>query len=287
VKIVFRCLAFCCVLPLSVFGQLEFGPRVKLTDPISRMEASRIVDMDGDGDLDVAATIQYKLELAWFENDGNGNFTRHDWRADELFQREIIGIADHDGDGRQDVWLEEYEDRAGFNHRYPYSVAKGQEGGGFGSAMPVAVTPDFSENGSASLVADLNGDGHFDILGKGFVFLGTQAQGFSVPVRLPLNADFDDVRESAIHDYDEDGDLDLFIQEERRLLYCNHTGSGQFAAPTVLVEFSAERFLVGFAFVNQEIAGAPPLLVVHARIGERTRKNCFCIGGNLTERCFG
>lgn len=173
---ILRHFALCCFLPLSVFGQLEFGPRAKLTDPIYRMKASRIVDFDGDGDMDVAVIIQFNLELAWFENDGNGNFTRHDWRPERYLEQSLIGIADHDGDGRQDVWLQEYEKRAGFNHRYRYFIAKGQDGDGFGSAMPVALTPDFSENGSTSLVADLNGDGIFDILTEEFVFLASSAE---------------------------------------------------------------------------------------------------------------
>lgn len=88
------------------------------------------------------------------------------------------------------------------------------------------------------------------------------------PIRLPLNVHINELSKIAIHDYDDDGDLDLFIRDDRRLLYCSNTGSGQFAAPIVLLELSVDLYLGGFTFVNQEISDAPPLLVVEATIRE-------------------
>jgi hypothetical protein len=54
--------------------------------------------MDGDGDMD-AATCAYGSQLvAWFENDGRGNFTTHIvGHNQEAYDIRAIDM-DHDGD---------------------------------------------------------------------------------------------------------------------------------------------------------------------------------------------
>lgn len=73
-------------------------------------------DLDGDGDLDLAAGSfgGYKGKKAekdalkivrWYENDGTGRFTAHDLDTGNAQQSYALEIVDVDGDGRNDILL--------------------------------------------------------------------------------------------------------------------------------------------------------------------------------------
>lgn len=58
-------------------------------------------DIDGDGDIDAVTCAKDSHVVAWFENDGKGNFTRHDiWYCNAAYD---IRLVDLDGDGDLDV----------------------------------------------------------------------------------------------------------------------------------------------------------------------------------------
>jgi len=60
-------------------------------------------DMDGDGDMDLAAAADDDNTLAWFENDGNQNFTRHDLITNFTYAYMAYPF-DGDGDGDTDIY---------------------------------------------------------------------------------------------------------------------------------------------------------------------------------------
>jgi hypothetical protein len=58
-------------------------------------------DIDGDGDMDAVTCAKDSHVVAWFENDGKGQFTRHDiWYGNAAYD---IRLADMDNDGDLDV----------------------------------------------------------------------------------------------------------------------------------------------------------------------------------------
>ncbi len=95
------------------WGQLEFGVRTKLTDPVFNTLFSKVADMDGDGDPDVFTATAHGLEARWWENDGSAQFTLHHWEPEKPIFQQVFGLADWDGDGRQDLYLEETTDAIG------------------------------------------------------------------------------------------------------------------------------------------------------------------------------
>ena len=61
----------------------------------------QVVDMDGDGDVDAATCAKDDKRVAWFENDGAGNFTTHVIGQDQAAYD--IRAVDMDGDGDLDL----------------------------------------------------------------------------------------------------------------------------------------------------------------------------------------
>ncbi len=63
-------------LTTNIFSQVQFRPH---TITISAFGARSVyaVDVDGDGDMDVLSASFTDHKIAWYENDGNENFTSH------------------------------------------------------------------------------------------------------------------------------------------------------------------------------------------------------------------
>ncbi|MCP4967101.1 MAG: hypothetical protein GY926_17940, partial [bacterium] len=112
-------------------------------------------DVDGDGDLDVLSASQGDDKIAWYENDGAGNFTAHTitTAANSAFS---VSTADVDGDGDMDV-LSTSTDKIFW-----------YENDGAENFTAHTITTAVI-NATSVTTADVDGDGDLDVLSASYV----------------------------------------------------------------------------------------------------------------------
>jgi hypothetical protein len=141
------------------------------------------VDLDGDGDLDIVGSSTGERRLFWFENisDGEVRFEEHRIEVRSL-EGEPIGVggfnmdfADLNEDGRLDiiartesgiVWLE-------------------QPARNDAVWLPHAIGTNRPDSSTGLRLADINGDGHFDLMTGGYS-RGPRDRDGDVPVTTPM-----------------------------------------------------------------------------------------------------
>ena len=188
-------------------------------------------DLDGDGDLDLtSADALPHNALYWFENDGQGNFSRHFIQQNDPERLERHAIADVNGDGRPDVVIVEnlYGDLKWFENsgtprdgklwKRHYITQRG-----FPSAYDVAP-------------ADLDGDGDLDIAASNWnrgAVAWFENDGSPNDEEEWKQHKIDDAlgeaRTIRTADFDRDGDLDLLAtgRTTRQTVWYENVGKPQ------------------------------------------------------------
>jgi len=256
---------------------LEFANRIKLTDPISKIEFSEIVDMDGDGDIDIFTATDFGFQVNWWQNDGLGNFTRQNWRTPNLLKPNVFGIGDWNGDGRQDLWLEDRDDDPTEYGKttVTYRIALGGVGGGFSVPSVVAAIPDDEGSYMTPLLADLDGNGRKDIVSRGLVFMAGDNGTYLLPVALPPSLRWDVREEIIFADYDGDGDRDILKKTNGAgdLYKSENLGNGMFAEAEALIDLQPNKVINGITFIDlDESSIQPNLFLITEDIQASTQK---------------
>jgi len=193
-------------------------------------------DANGDGlpDLNVAANDDGSQGILLFYNNGDGTFTQTTGGAGAMY---LPGVwTDFDNDGDQD-W---YSALAGGH------LAR-NDGSGFFTWLPGSESPDFPYQAESMVWADFDGDAYLDIYCPGWespsfegypdgIFYnndgnGTFAWSWTSPPVTYGNNDYRSGRSATAADFDEDGDMDVYVSNYRlgyNNLYRND-GSGVFS----------------------------------------------------------
>ncbi len=229
-----------------------FGPEMVLTNQAYGVSELVVVDLDGDGDLDLVTAARINHTISWFQNQG-GVFSPPMVIAGSV--QYVIGlrVGDLDGDGDLDVVS---ASTGSFDLGWQPNLG----GGVFGPRQILGSSFGGTVFGGFSFIdlADLDGDGDLDIalgtgsLGPGLQPIGTvlwienQGGGAFGP---PLTIDSAVSRDGVAMDVDEDGDLDLVwlspqSQPTPGILWSENQGAGSFSPPQTLVAGP----LVGTAF---------------------------------------
>ena len=189
-------------------------------------------DLDGDGDIDLAAANEEASTIVWFRNAGNGVFTRVSGASDNGFPTDDYptggAIADMNGDGIPDVLTANY-------HGNSVSVLLGS---GTGAAYTLGAAASYATAAGAETsnlaVGDLDGDGVLDVVATNpmansfSVFLGrgdgTLQQAIDVPLTNPAYPP--QPYSVAIADFDGDGIADVAVADDANLEVVIRLGNG-------------------------------------------------------------
>ena len=183
-------------------------------EQFGRTSGAALVDLDGDGDLDLVASRNFTdrdggVATVVFENTPEG-FVEREGGIDPNLGGRSVGVLDYDGDGLLDLVILEDHYRGGSSRLY-------RNEGGF---MFEDVTGQFGfpegVHGLGLAIGDLNNDGYPDLFvaGSNRLFAGN-GRGFTeVPGAVADWETFgpeDDVSGAAIADVNRDGWLDLVV----------------------------------------------------------------------------
>jgi hypothetical protein len=197
-------------------------------------------DIDGDGDMDVIATASTDGRVLWFENNGASppSFTSRTITAAAPNVAWAVP-ADINGDGRMDVVSASFNDNT-----IRWSVNDGTPANG---AWGTLVVPSSLSGLRAVFAADVNGDGHVDILsassdGKivwydNFSGTGTLWTPHTITTGAP------GARSVFAADIDSDGNLDVLsasADDGTIRWYQNVLGDGTVWVPLVISNSAAQ-----------------------------------------------
>ena len=201
-----------------------FLPEKTITTGADGAEAVFAADMDGDGDLDVLSASQSDKMIAWYENDGAQDFSRHIITTD-LVSASFVVADDFDGDGDMDVVA---AGTTSFFSSFPFTIVWYENDGQQNFAVH-DIAP-FSSHGYISVV-DMDQDGNRDILaiaGSSLLWYENDSQQNFIAHAIGLEDN--DVPISVLAtDFDRDGDLDIvaaivdssFLSEDKAVWYEN------------------------------------------------------------------
>jgi hypothetical protein len=188
---------------------------------LDNSSSALFVDLDNDGDQDLVLITDATIHFA--ENDGGGRFEFHaPYVGDAGFLS--ASSADFDGDGDLDVYVCGY-----------YPTAEGPQNRG----LPFPLPYDDANNGGANVL--LRNEGAFQFTDV------TSDTGMDV-----RNSRFSFA--AAWEDYDQDGDVDLYVANDfgRNCLYQNDQGRFIDVAASAGVEDVASGMSVSFGDFNRD-----------------------------------
>ena len=216
---------------ISGFGEQHLLGKNAVSNPTKTLTA----DVNGDSLIDLIVLSEGRL--GWYQNNGDGTFgSRHFIADDTTYLRRADAVdGDFDGDGNPDIVA------VSQNYNDPSIIIYRNDGGGSFTSETIPT----SLQGSSRLLAtgDLNGDHLLDIIlvlgftdhGQSVYWLKNQGNGhFDSPILLLTDNDTGLSGRPIVTDFDDDGDLDLIVNDVQEFLLLKNNGNGQFTSPITL-----------------------------------------------------
>jgi uncharacterized repeat protein (TIGR01451 family) len=223
----------------NIDGEGTTGLQKVITYDDSIVQSFALGDIDGDGYIDIA------VDLKWFKNDGDGNFTARTYPDDNPNVGSILFIEDVDNDGKNDLITLNLVQSQNTNLGWHRNLD------GLGDFGPRQVIP--TPNGYAInniIFTDIDADGDKDIVFSGGKIgiiknldgAGTFATTAQIEHNHPCNAIF-------CVDMDGDGDLDILADDIVVSPIGSERGVGWFKNTDGLGNFSFSPQFVGDSYI--------------------------------------
>jgi FG-GAP-like repeat/FlgD Ig-like domain len=206
----------------TALASVDFNPAV--TYPLGgKPEGGALVDLDGDGHLDLAVTSDNPNKIEFFKNRGDGTFAAPTTRLmGNATGPEGLAPGDFNGDGVLDFAVVLF----GANQ---VQLVFGDGAGGF------TLGPTYAAGTEPSMIvaSDFDGDGDLDaalnnrVSGDMSVYLNDGAGAFASAVNYPVGAE---TRDIAVGDFNGDGRPDLAVtaRDTRIVRLFDNVGGGAF-----------------------------------------------------------
>jgi reactive intermediate/imine deaminase len=212
-------------------GKGTFAPPVPVDTTADRSYSGVLVDLDGDGALDMVVSNDSPDAKKVYRNDGTGRYTLITTFGKPEWNTRHVAVGDVNGDRIPDVVL---ANRGGRQGTASYVCL------GAGAGRVVEPCQAVS-TGSATTItlADVSGDGALDLVvphrdgGQGYVYVNDGRGAFAT--RRPFGPDKATIRSAYATDFDGDGTADLAVIDEMGSAAIIHgSADGSFGAPAQL-----------------------------------------------------
>jgi plastocyanin len=211
-------------------AQTSFGPQQIISTTADGAYSVYAIDLDGDGDNDVLSASSQDDKIAWYINDGNGNFSSEQIISTNANFAISVYAIDLDGDGDNDVLSASYN-----GDKIAWYINDGS--GNFSSEQIIST----NANGASSVYAiDLDGDGDNDVLSASAYddkiawYINDGNGNFSTEQIISTNANF----ANAVYaiDIDGDGDNDVLSAStnDNKIAWYINDGTGNFSAEQII-----------------------------------------------------
>lgn len=211
-----------------------FGRQSTISNAGDNAQSVFAADMDSDGDTDVLSASFNDDKLAWYENDGNQNFTASTITTTANGASSIVA-ADVDGDGDTDVLSASF---------IGDTIAWYENDGHQHFTARIIST---SADGARSVVAaDMDGDGDLDVLSASIVddkiawYENDGSESFTLRT---ISTAVDGANSVSAADMDGDGDLDVLCSGTRTIVWFDNDG-GQIFTPQTISNTTAQQPVV-------------------------------------------
>jgi PKD repeat protein len=223
------CLTYCYPTTNSQ-AQTTFGPQQVISTNADAAFSVYAIDLDGDGDNDVLSASANDDKIAWYRNDGNGNFSTEQIISTNANGAISVYAIDIDGDGDNDVLS-----ASPIDNKIAWYI---NDGSGNVSTEQIIST---NAGGARYVYAiDLDGDGDNDVLSASFLddkiawYINDGNGNFSIEQIISSIAN--GAQSVYAIDIDSDGDNDVLsasANDDKIAWYIND-GNGYFSSEQII-----------------------------------------------------
>jgi sugar (glycoside-pentoside-hexuronide) transporter len=208
-----------------VLPQYNLSKQKVITAEVNGVRSVYAADINADGNMDALSASAEDDKIAWYQNEGAGNFSAQKLITTEADGAESVYAADLDADGDLDVLSASAEDDkiAWYEN----------DGTGSFSAQKIIST---EADGAASVFAmDLDADGDLDVLSASveddkIAWYENDGTG-NFSAQKIITTDADGARSVCTADLDSDGDADVISGSagDGRIAWYENDGAGNFS----------------------------------------------------------